>query len=145
MSAIRALRIFVLTTALAATFFTTGCKAGRGDTCKEANDCSGSLACCKVSFSPTARGTCEDRVMCPDGVLGSTPVDASSPDSSSADGSVPDGSAPDAADDGSTADAALDAEADAAADAEADAAADAADATTDGALGDASTDASTDA
>lgn len=35
-----------------------GCKAGEGDSCKEEDDCSGSLLCCKASLSATARGTC---------------------------------------------------------------------------------------
>lgn len=121
MSAIRALRFFVLVTALAALSTVAGCKAGRGDTCKEANDCSGSLACCKPSFAVTARGTCEDRAMCPSGVIGSAPVDSSVPDSSvpdgAPDGGAPDGSlpdaTPDATPDGGAPDAAVDATPDA--------------------------------
>lgn len=39
---------------------TAGCKAGEGDSCKEEDDCSGMLMCCKASLSATARGTCRD-------------------------------------------------------------------------------------
>lgn len=42
----------------------TGCKAGAGDPCKEPNDCSGNLMCCRATPSPTARGVC--RASCED-------------------------------------------------------------------------------
>lgn len=43
------------------------CKAGSGDACKEENDCSGSLLCCKAgSASSTARGVCLPMCESPD-------------------------------------------------------------------------------
>jgi hypothetical protein len=47
------------------------CKAGSGDACKEENDCSGSLVCCKAgSASSTARGVCLPMCESPDSGVG---------------------------------------------------------------------------
>lgn len=45
--------------ALLLTISLSACTGGEGATCKEDNDCTGELLCCKATFSPTARGTCE--------------------------------------------------------------------------------------
>lgn len=47
-------RLF-LALALAGLF---GCKQEAGDTCREDNDCSGALVCCKPTAGATQRGTC---------------------------------------------------------------------------------------
>ena len=47
------------------------CKAGSGDACKEENDCSGNLLCCKAgSASSTARGVCLPMCESPDSGVG---------------------------------------------------------------------------
>lgn len=37
----------------------SACTVRLGGTCKEDNDCNKGLYCCKMTVSPTARGTCE--------------------------------------------------------------------------------------
>lgn len=55
-----------------------GCKAGRGDPCKEPNDCSGNLMCCKATPSATARGVCQPT--CEDMMDDAGPMDSGSED-----------------------------------------------------------------
>ncbi|MEM9071235.1 MAG: hypothetical protein AAGE52_22175 [Myxococcota bacterium] len=101
----------------------SGCKAGVGDSCFEENDCEGSLLCCKASFDPNTRGTCDRSCDARDAGGGGT-------DSGAADTGVDAGE-----------DTGVDAGEDAGEDASVDAATE--DATTDGATEDAAADAAT--
>jgi hypothetical protein len=50
-------RLLIITAVVVACL--AGCKAGVGQPCREENDCSGSLICCKPTASASERGTCE--------------------------------------------------------------------------------------
>lgn len=83
------------------------CKAGSGDACKEENDCSGSLVCCKAgSASSTARGVCLPMCESPDAGMG---VDSGTVDSGTDAGSDAGTEELDAGEDASTEDAGSDA------------------------------------
>jgi hypothetical protein len=107
----------------------SACKAGSGDACKEENDCSGSLLCCKAgSASSTARGVCLPMCESPDSGTG---VDSGTVDSGTDSGTDAGTEELDAGEDASTEDAGSDAGAE--------------DAGTDAGDEDAGTDAGTDA
>jgi hypothetical protein len=79
------------------------CKADSGDACKEENDCSGNLVCCKAgSASSTARGVCLPSCEVPDSGV----VDSGASDSGTTDAGVDSGTEEqDAGEDASTEDA----------------------------------------
>lgn len=114
-------RTLLACSALALVLGLAGCAAEKGDPCKEDNDCSGGLMCCKSTFSASARGTCLPS--CEMGDQDAGPVDSGPGDAGPEDAGPTDAAA-DAPADAAT-DAAADAGSDAAADAAADAGADA--------------------
>lgn len=53
-----------LVVALVAAATQVGCKQDQGDPCKEDNDCSGGMICCKSSMTAEARGVCRPDGAC---------------------------------------------------------------------------------